>query len=134
MVVEARVLVLEPGDEPDVEMDVAVELDVHALLGIEADELVPERALLADRHGELDELVRLEVAIGRDLLRDPGGRAVGHPKSSIGFSARITSATASPNDPTVRKAERGSRTGASLPKTNCRVPNVARQSSSARGP
>ena len=77
MVVEARVLLAVPADEPDVEVDVAVELRVDALVGVVLDQLAPEVSLAAELDGQLGEEGLPEVLVAGQPLGDPG-RDVAH--------------------------------------------------------
>ena len=57
VVVVARVLRRRPADQPDVDVRVAVELDVVPVDDVVSDVILPERALGAERDAELEELV-----------------------------------------------------------------------------
>ena len=68
MVVVARLLVVHPADQPDVDVRVAVELRVVALAGVVGDEVAPDVGRPSDQGREVGELGPLEVAPGRDVL------------------------------------------------------------------
>src|SRR5581483_9195870 len=137
VVVVAGLLVVEPAEEPHIEMLVAVELRVVALARIVAHVAPPQARLVADARRELGELGLLEVAVGREVLPDPlADRHVldHHVKSSLGLSRHNASSTACPKDWTGARLVEGSSTGPSLPKTSRPPPYVVSQSSSARRP
>ena len=68
MVVVAGALAVDPADEPDVEVRVAVELLVEANLVIVACERAPELVGARDLACQPRELVPSKVAIGSDAL------------------------------------------------------------------
>jgi len=71
VVVVARVLLVRPALEPDVEVHLAVELDERPLVGVVAREIDPEGALTADGGGEVRELLAGELGVGRNAFGDP---------------------------------------------------------------
>jgi hypothetical protein len=66
VVVQPRLLVMGPAEEPDVEMGVAVELNEGSLLRVVMDEKLPRCAPPRDLAGERPELGALEIAAARD--------------------------------------------------------------------
>ena len=74
MVVVARVLRVEPADQPDVEVRVAIELDEVARARIVADEALPEARLTREVDDQLRERRPVEVHVLRHPLVNPAGR------------------------------------------------------------
>jgi hypothetical protein len=90
VVVEARVVVLHPADQPDGEMVVAHELLVDALAGVVADEVAPQLGPLGEPGGEVLELGAVEVPAEGTLDHAATSRATGSPSSSrAGFATVI---------------------------------------------
>jgi hypothetical protein len=71
VVVVARVLAVDPADEPDVEVRVAVELLVEARLAVVADVGLPEMLRCSELGGQVGHLRTREVGVGRDPLTKP---------------------------------------------------------------
>ena len=76
VVVVARVLLVRPALEPDVEVHLAVELDERPLVGVVAREIDPEGALTADGGGEVREFLAGELGVGRNAFGDPASGRV----------------------------------------------------------
>ena len=93
VVVVAGVLLVEPADQPNVDMGVAVELGEVALVGVVADEVFPETPLAAEAGGDLDELGPVEVPSGGKSLDEEGSDVV-HSNRRVGLSRQSASATA----------------------------------------
>ena len=133
VVVVARVLRVEPADQPEVEMGVSIELNEMTRRRVVADEALPEARLAREVDHELRQCRAIEVRVLGDPLVDPASQSL-EPSSRAGFWWQSASATASPKPRTASRPCSGSRTGTSVPKTSWLTPNVARQSSSARFP
>src|SRR3954470_3074744 len=71
VVVVAGLLIVEPADEPHVDMRVAVELRVVPLAGIVPDLVAPEARLAAHGRRERGQLLLVEVAVRRNERADP---------------------------------------------------------------
>ena len=120
VVVEARVLLVVPADEPDVEVHVAVELCVDSLVGIVPDEVPPELRLAAELDRELGEARLRKILVCGNPFGDPGcdvvhGLIVIRRAAGSGVSRMTIRSTASPNPRTASSVGRGSITGTSLP-------------------
>src|SRR5207247_5623186 len=114
VIVVTRVLRVEPADQPDVDVGVAIQLSEVALLRVVADEVVPERTLVPQASRELGHVRALEVLPRRESFLEPRAD-VGHPKRRVGLSRQSATATACPKRRTSRKVGRGSTIGASIP-------------------
>jgi hypothetical protein len=120
VVVVARVLSVDPADEPHVEVGVAVELLVEARLLVVADERPPE-VLGDDELGrEIGHRRPIEVGVRWNPLADPGSELThvsdgAHVSKREGVSDWRTCLTASPKPRTASSVGRESTTGVSLP-------------------
>jgi hypothetical protein len=63
VIVKARVLLVRPADQPDVDVRVAVELEVEALVWVVADQRPQDVFLASELERELTELVTCERAV-----------------------------------------------------------------------
>ena len=134
VVVVARVLAVDPADEPDVEVRVAIELLDRSARRRRGGRTAPE---MLGRHRArrpaFDIVGRSRSRVRRNPLTQPG-REVAHVKQADGVSDWRTCVTASPKPRTASSVGPESTTGVSLPYTSCPTPNVWTQSSIARRP
>ena len=75
VVVVAGALSLDPADEPDVEIRVAVELLVEAGVGVVADEVEPEVLVAASSAARCGHRRTIEIRVGRERGREARQRA-----------------------------------------------------------
>src|SRR5438094_3006834 len=141
MVVQAGVLAPGPADQPAVEAMVAVELDVHPLVGAVPDMPAPQLGPLRELRGQLLHLLRPDVVVAQAAaqeLVDLGG-SVAHRHSVMssnlsGFRWTTACTAASPISVSARAGGSALMTGMSVPNTICSTPNVAIAHSSASRP
>src|SRR5439155_3499794 len=95
VVVTAGLLVVEPADQPDVDVQVAIELHVDALVPVVAYQGLPELRPVPDRRRQLDELRPLQIALLRAPPDDEVPELV-HASSEVGLSRQRALVTAGP--------------------------------------
>src|SRR3954466_9564162 len=114
MVVKARVVVVHPADQPDLDMLIAEQLLVDPGLGVVLDQVLPD---LGPEHQVADEPVQLrpsQIAVGRGANHAATTSSLsGRPSRRAGLVRSIASAAASPS----RSAGGGATTGRSRPRT-----------------
>ena len=115
VIVVARVLRVEPADQPEVEVGIAVQLDEVAGTRVVPDEALPEPRLRGELRDEVDQRGPVEIAVLRNPAVDPASQAF-HPRRRDGFRFQRASSTASPKPRTTSSPCAGSSHGASLPK------------------
>src|SRR3954452_13539646 len=97
MVVKARVVVVHPADQPDLDMLIAEQLLVDPGLGVVLDQVLPD---LGPEHQVADEPVQLgpsQIAVGRGANHATTSSLSGRPSRRAGLVRSIASAAASPS-------------------------------------
>src|SRR5262249_4732765 len=114
VIVVAGVLAVDPADEPDVQVRVAVELLVEARSRVVAGVGAPDVLRCGQLSREARHRRTIEVRVWRNTLTDPG-REIAHARRREGVSDWRTWTTASPKPRTASSVGRESTTGVSLP-------------------